>query len=156
MSTSTATPIQAPGDKAERLQIWHSPKPSTLLEIVAAPAASHPGVTPLWFSYDGRTSEPLTWRALWDGAMAVGSRLSTLLSSPQEAVVIAAPTSPAFFHAFFGVLRRAMTMDSLEPAGVYFGTTSGALYASGDEGQSWSCIAQHLPGVLSVETLVLD
>jgi photosystem II stability/assembly factor-like uncharacterized protein len=59
-------------------------------------------------------------------------------------------------NAFFGVLRQALATDQLEPAGVYFGTTSGALYASPDEGESWSCIAQHLPAISSVETLVID
>lgn len=57
---------------------------------------------------------------------------------------------------YFGVLRQAMATDSLEPAGVYFGTGSGALYGSADEGDSWTRIAEHLPAVLSVETLVLD
>jgi photosystem II stability/assembly factor-like uncharacterized protein len=57
---------------------------------------------------------------------------------------------------FFGVLRQAMATDRLEPAGVYFGTGSGALFASADEGDSWRCIAQHLPTILSVETLVVE
>jgi photosystem II stability/assembly factor-like uncharacterized protein len=59
-------------------------------------------------------------------------------------------------NVFFGVLRQAMATDRLEPAGVYFGTNSGALYASADEGDSWSCIAQHLPMITSVETLVVE
>src|SRR5690606_16241951 len=58
-------------------------------------------------------------------------------------------------NAFFTVLRQAMATDPLEPAGVYFGTNTGALFASTDEGESWACIAQHLPGILSVETLVV-
>lgn len=59
-------------------------------------------------------------------------------------------------NAFFGVLRQAMATDRLDPAGVYFGTSSGALFASADEGDGWTCIAQHLPTVLSVETLVVE
>lgn len=59
-------------------------------------------------------------------------------------------------HAFFGVLRQAMATDRLEPAGVYFGTGSGALYASADEGENWMLIAEHLPTISSVETLVVD
>ncbi len=58
--------------------------------------------------------------------------------------------------AFLGVLRQAMAVDRLDPAGVYFGTSSGSLFASADEGESWSCIAQHLPTITSVETLVID
>jgi hypothetical protein len=57
---------------------------------------------------------------------------------------------------FFGVLRQAMAVDRMEPAGVYFGTNTGALYASADEGDSWNCVAQHLPPIHSVETLVVE
>ena len=59
-------------------------------------------------------------------------------------------------NAFFGVLRQAMATDRLEPAGVYFGTGGGTLFASADEGESWSAIAEHLPTISSVETLVVD
>jgi photosystem II stability/assembly factor-like uncharacterized protein len=59
-------------------------------------------------------------------------------------------------NVFFNVLRQAMATDRLEPAGVYFGTNSGALFASADEGDSWHCIAQHLPMITSVETLVVE
>lgn len=58
--------------------------------------------------------------------------------------------------AYFGVLRQALATDRLEPAGVYFGTGSGALFASADEGESWSCLAQYLPAISSVETLVVE
>ena len=57
--------------------------------------------------------------------------------------------------AYFAVLRQAMATDRLQPAGIYFGTSSGSLFASANEGDSWSEIAQHLPTILSVETLVL-
>ena len=59
-------------------------------------------------------------------------------------------------NAYFGVLRQAMATDRLEPAGVYFGTNTGSLIASADEGDSWTCLAQHLPPIHSVETLVVD
>ncbi|HEY3846791.1 MAG TPA: sialidase family protein [Acetobacteraceae bacterium] len=59
-------------------------------------------------------------------------------------------------NTFFGVLRQAMAADRLEPAGVYFGTNTGTLYASTDEGDSWACVAQHLPPIHSVETLVVE
>ena len=59
-------------------------------------------------------------------------------------------------NAFFGVLRQAMTTDRLEPAGVYFGTSGGTLFASSDEGDSWTTIAEHLPSISSVETMVLS
>lgn len=54
-------------------------------------------------------------------------------------------------HCFFTVLRQAMSVD--QNAGVYFGTNSGSIFASFDEGDSWIEIAQHLPTILSVEVL---
>jgi hypothetical protein len=45
-----------------------------------------------------------------------------------------------------------MTADSNDPAGLYFGTTSGELWAGSDEGSQWSCIARHLPEIYAVET----
>jgi NAD(P)-dependent dehydrogenase (short-subunit alcohol dehydrogenase family) len=53
------------------------------------------------------------------------------------------------------VYKVGMTWP-LEPAGIYLGTNSGALFASRDEGDSWSLIAQYLPMITSVETLVVD
>ncbi len=53
---------------------------------------------------------------------------------------------------FFTVLRQAMAVDSADPTGVYFGTNSGSIFASVDEGETWSEIARHLPTILSVET----
>ncbi|MHA7867653.1 MAG: exo-alpha-sialidase [Salipiger thiooxidans] len=54
---------------------------------------------------------------------------------------------------FFTVLRQAMATDHAEPAGVYFGTNTGSVFASADEGDSWQEIARHLPTVLCVEVL---
>lgn len=52
---------------------------------------------------------------------------------------------------YVNVLRDAMAVDSLEPCGVYFGTTGGQVYDSADSGQSWNPIVRDLPGALSVE-----
>ena len=84
------------------------------------------GQAAVWRTHDGGT----TWQDLRDGL-------------PQK-------------QAFFGVLRQAMATDPLEPAGVYFGTNTGILYASTDEGDRWDAIAQHLPTIFSVETFVVD
>ncbi|MGZ9812079.1 WD40/YVTN/BNR-like repeat-containing protein [Pseudoroseicyclus sp. H15] len=54
---------------------------------------------------------------------------------------------------FFTVLRQAMTGDHMDPAGLYFGTNSGSVFASFDEGESWEEIARHLPTVLTVEVM---
>jgi len=54
---------------------------------------------------------------------------------------------------FFTVLRQAMSNDTRDPCGLYFGTNSGSVFASRDAGESWAEIARHLPTVLSVEGL---
>jgi hypothetical protein len=56
-------------------------------------------------------------------------------------------------NCFFTVLRQAMSTDRATPAGVYFGTNSGSIFATSNEGDTWSEIASHLPTVLSVEVL---
>ncbi|MFC4671152.1 WD40/YVTN/BNR-like repeat-containing protein [Seohaeicola nanhaiensis] len=56
-------------------------------------------------------------------------------------------------NCFFTVLRQAMAVDGDTPAGLYFGTNTGSIFASFDEGESWEEIAQHLPTVLGVEVL---
>ena len=76
----------------------------------------------VWRSKDGGE----TWQAMRDGL-------------PLEA-------------CYFTVLRQAMARDEREPVGVYFGTNSGSVFASADEGESWHEIAQHLPTILSIET----
>ena len=43
-----------------------------------------------------------------------------------------------------------MVADAAHPAGVYFGTRLGEVYASRDEGESWKMIASHLPDIMSV------
>ena len=46
---------------------------------------------------------------------------------------------------FFTVLRQGMAGDGLDPAGVYFGTNTGSVFASRDEGRTWTEVARHLP-----------
>ncbi len=77
----------------------------------------------VWRSSDGGR----TWKDMRDGL-------------PQEA-------------CYFTVLRQAMSGDERDPAGLYFGTNSGSIFASIDEGESWREISRHLPTILSVEVL---
>jgi photosystem II stability/assembly factor-like uncharacterized protein len=58
-------------------------------------------------------------------------------------------------NCFVNVLRDAMAVDSLDPCGVYFGTSGGQVYASADAGNSWSPIVRDLPAVFSVEVQTL-
>ncbi|WP_300339678.1 glycosyl hydrolase [Accumulibacter sp.] len=54
-------------------------------------------------------------------------------------------------QAWWTVKRQAMTADRLDPVGLYFGTSSGELWMSRDEGLRWQCIARHLPEIYAVE-----
>jgi len=56
---------------------------------------------------------------------------------------------------YVNVLRDAMTVDSLDSCGVYFGTTGGQVYASANGGDSWEPIVRDLPAVFSVEVQTL-
>ena len=58
--------------------------------------------------------------------------------------------------AHVGVLREAMATDRGDPAGIYFGTSTGQLFGSRDDGDSWQLIADFLPSIWSVETVSLD
>ena len=53
-------------------------------------------------------------------------------------------------EAFTGVLRDAFTTDNKDPLGLFVGSTSGSVYYSPDEGESWHLLAQHLPRIFSV------
>jgi len=68
-----------------------------------------------------------------------------------EALTKGLPQSDCYVN----VLRDATAIDSLEPCGVYFGTTGGQVYASADAGESWAPIVRDLPAVLSVEVQTL-
>jgi hypothetical protein len=54
-------------------------------------------------------------------------------------------------QAWWTVKRQAMTADAQDPVGLYFGTTSGELWMSRDEGRAWSNVARHLPEIYAVE-----
>ena len=68
-----------------------------------------------------------------------------------EALTKGLPQSDCYVN----VLRDAMSVDSLDECGVYFGTTGGQVYASADGGDTWKAIVRDLPAVLSVEAQTL-
>ena len=58
-------------------------------------------------------------------------------------------------NAMETVLRDAMASDTLDPAGIYFGTRSGKVYASHDDGKSWQVILEGVPPVVCVHAAVV-
>jgi hypothetical protein len=59
-------------------------------------------------------------------------------------------------NCYHNVLRDSMAIDSLDPCGVYFGTTGGQVYGSANAGDSWTPIVENLPRVMSVEVQTLS
>ncbi|MDY7101834.1 MAG: exo-alpha-sialidase [Actinomycetota bacterium] len=57
--------------------------------------------------------------------------------------------------AYLTILRDGFTTDGSTPAGLYFGTRTGEVYGSVDDGDSWQLLADHLPPVLSVRAAAL-
>jgi hypothetical protein len=112
---------------------------------IGFPLALHPrDPHTLWtFPMDGRTVWP---RVPIDGKPAVyGTRDAGATWKRLDKGL-----PPA--QAWFTVKRQAMAADALKPAGVYFGTTGGEVWASFDEGKQWHCLCLHLPHVYSIET----
>jgi photosystem II stability/assembly factor-like uncharacterized protein len=58
--------------------------------------------------------------------------------------------------AFVGVYREALSTDRRDPAGIYFGTSTGQLYGSTDEGASWARLADNLPPIWGVQAIEVD
>ena len=58
-------------------------------------------------------------------------------------------------NCYVNILRDAMSVDALDPCGIYFGTTGGQVYGSADGGDTWNAIVHDLPAVLSVEVQTL-
>jgi hypothetical protein len=52
--------------------------------------------------------------------------------------------------AWTSVLRDAFCADDGDPTGIYLGTRDGCVYASADEGGTFTTVAEHLPDVLTV------
>lgn len=127
-------------------RVWESIE-AGLPSTFGFPVAVHPrDADTAWYlphTSDGQRFLPEARAAVWrtrDGGQGWEDLRTGL---PQE-------------QAYITVLRQAMAADTHDPAGVYFGTTSGILFASADEGETWVEAARHLPMITSVETMVLD
>ena len=57
-------------------------------------------------------------------------------------------------QAWWTVKRQAMTADHRDPTGIYFGTTSGEVWGSRDEGRTFRCLARHLPEIYALEAAI--
>lgn len=57
--------------------------------------------------------------------------------------------------AHLTILRQAFSVDGGDPLGLYFGATSGELFGSFDDGQTWSTIAKNLPPIHSVQSSLI-
>ncbi|MGZ4152557.1 MAG: WD40/YVTN/BNR-like repeat-containing protein [Gaiellaceae bacterium] len=130
----------------DRGATWHEITEGLPTEFGFA-AAAHPHDRDTFFVIP---LDPGHGRTMLDGKAAVwrtgdgGSswqRLATGL--PQE-------------NAHLGVLREAMANDTYDTPGYYFGTSTGQVFASADDGESWSEIASYLPAISSVEVAILD
>jgi photosystem II stability/assembly factor-like uncharacterized protein len=58
--------------------------------------------------------------------------------------------------AHLGVLREGLAINDFDEPGLYFGTSTGQVFASTDEGDTWTEIASYLPGIRSIEVAVVD
>ncbi len=56
-------------------------------------------------------------------------------------------------HAHLVILRDASATDRLDPVGVYFGTSTGQVFASADEGDTWEMAAEYLPPVHAIHAV---
>ncbi|CAG7635257.1 hypothetical protein PAESOLCIP111_03642 [Paenibacillus solanacearum] len=54
------------------------------------------------------------------------------------------------------VLRDAMTIDRLDPYGLYFGTTSGEVFCSTDRGRTWDKLPGQLSRILCVKSWIVE
>ncbi len=86
----------------------------------------HDGKAAVWRTRDGGSS----WQDLRTGL-------------PQE-------------NAHLGVLRQGMVIDGADVPGLYVGTSTGQVFASADEGETWSEIASYLPSISSVDVAIVD
>ena len=68
-----------------------------------------------------------------------------------ESLLNGLPQRNAYLHA----MRDGLATDAMDPCGVYAGTSTGQLYYSRDEGDSWDILADLLPPINSVETGIL-
>jgi hypothetical protein len=58
-------------------------------------------------------------------------------------------------NTWWTVKRQAMTADAHESVRLYLGSAQGEIWASRNEGATWTCMARHVPEIYSVEAAAL-
>jgi 1-acyl-sn-glycerol-3-phosphate acyltransferase len=103
VTAATAAPGHAP-ELPSPGTIGHPEAASTLLEALDWHVAGHPQrVHILYYGPDERP-QPMSYDALKAGAARVAGRLQREGLRPGGAVAVMLPTSPGYFHSFFGIL----------------------------------------------------
>ena len=64
-----------------------------------------------------------------------------------EALTNGLPQRNAYLHC----MREGIAVDSLDPCGIYVGTTNGQIFYSRDEGDNWELMIDNLPPINSLE-----
>ena len=113
------------------------------------------------FSYFPITIHPSDPNTLWVFPIDGTEAWSRVCPEGQPAIYSTNDGGDSWFRQYIGlpmrnawltVLRNSLSTDCMVQAGVYFGTTSGSLWMSDNEGNSWRQIAVHLPRILAVES----
>ena len=54
-------------------------------------------------------------------------------------------------HAYIHSMREGMATDSMDPCGIYLGTSTGQVFYSRDDGDNWELLVEYLPPINSLE-----
>ena len=65
------------------------------------------------------------------------------------------PLSAAGSETIDHVFRQAMAADSADPFGLYVGTSTGQVFFSADEGDSWTVLIDCLPPIYSLSSALI-
>ncbi|MCX6043758.1 MAG: exo-alpha-sialidase [Chloroflexi bacterium] len=127
-------------DGADSWQTIEAGLPSTFGFPFAVDHTGNQYVVPL----DGNT------RSMVDGRLCVYRRRAT--ENGWQPLTTGLPTEPQLV----GVLRDALTVDALTPAGVYMGTTQGELFYSADAGEHWAPLPSQPARITALQAWVTD
>lgn len=136
--------------------IYRLDRPSTTWERIgkAMPAkVGDIGFPMVVHPYDASTAWvfPMDGTTVWPRTSPGGKPAAYVTRSAGKSWTRVSNGLPAT-DAWWTVKRQAMAADMRDPVGLYFGTTSGELWMSRDEGEKWSLLARNLPEIYAVET----